>query len=50
MVFPLVVSGQTLTQFQNGQVADADEINANFNALKQAIEAVGLSERIDFSR
>lgn len=36
---------QQLTQFQNGQVADADEINANFNALKQAIEAVGLSSR-----
>ncbi|MDB4491113.1 hypothetical protein N9212_01060 [Luminiphilus sp.] len=33
---------QQLTQFQNGQVADADEINANFNALKQAIDAGGL--------
>ena len=36
---PLSISAQDLVEFQNGQVADADAINANFESLKTQIAA-----------
>jgi len=33
-------SAQTLHTFKNGEVADADKINQNFTALKEALEAI----------
>ncbi len=40
VTLPLFVDAQAihLNTFQNGQVADADEVNQNFNNLKTAIE------------
>ena len=40
VTLPLFVDAQAihLNTFQNGQVADADEVNQNFNNLKAAIE------------
>ena len=35
------VFAQELTTFNNGETADADAVNANFNALKTAIEVQG---------
>ena len=40
LFFSCATYAQTLVQFEDGQVADADEINANFNALKRAIDAI----------
>ena len=43
LLFSFVVCGvlaQELTEFENGQVANADDINANFEALKDAIQAI----------
>ncbi|MDB2668072.1 hypothetical protein N9Y71_07305, partial [Luminiphilus sp.] len=34
--------GQALIEFENGAVANADDINANFNTLKEAIDAINL--------
>ena len=34
-----LVDTSDLTQFQNGTVADADEVNANFTAIKAGIDA-----------
>ena len=37
LIFPLLVSAQELHTFSNGEVADADEINANFQALHNEV-------------
>ena len=39
---PLSLSAQDLVEFQNGQVADADDMNANFSSLKEALDAISL--------
>jgi hypothetical protein len=36
-LLPSLAISQELTQFENGKVADADDINQNFTALKQRI-------------
>ena len=40
VVFPSVAFGQTLIDFANGEVADAYDINQNFQELKSAIERI----------
>ena len=40
VVFPSVALGQTLIDFANGEVADAYDINQNFQELKSAIESI----------
>ena len=45
LIFPVGLSAQDLVEFQNGQVADADDINANFQALKDSIDSVNSRER-----
>lgn len=42
LVLPLSISAQDLVEFQNGQVADADDMNANFSSLKEAIDALSV--------
>ena len=41
-LLPLISYSQDLVEFENGQVADADDMNANFNSLKQAINAISV--------
>ena len=38
LIFPVGLSAQDLVEFENGKVADADDINSNFNLLKEKIE------------
>jgi hypothetical protein len=38
------VSAQYLVEFDNGRIADADDINTNFRALKEAIEALNTND------
>ena len=40
LIFPVGLSAQDLVEFENGKVADADDINSNFNLLKEKIEAM----------
>ena len=40
LLLPSLAISQELTQFENGQVADADVVNQNFQVLKDAIENV----------
>ena len=42
IISPLSLSAQDLVEFQNGQVADADDMNANFSSLKEAIDALSI--------
>jgi hypothetical protein len=35
-----IASAQEIVQFENGQVADADDMNSNFNLLKDAIDQI----------
>ena len=42
MLVPSLAFSQELTQFENGQVADAEDINSNFTALKDAIDSISL--------
>ena len=41
-LLPYSSYSQELVEFGNGQVADADDINANFNSLKQVINAINV--------
>lgn len=45
LLLPLSLSAQDLVEFQNGQVADAEDINANFQALKNSIDGINSTER-----
>lgn len=38
-----IASAQEIVQFENGQVADANDINSNFNLLKDAIDQISPS-------
>ena len=38
-----IASAQEIVQFENGQVADANDINSNFNLLKEAIDQISPS-------
>ena len=40
-ISPLSIA-QDLVEFENGQVADADDMNGNFSSLKQAIDAINV--------
>lgn len=40
LALPLAVPAQELTEFENGQVADADDLNQNLQFLLQKIEAL----------
>ena len=40
LIFPVGLSAQDLVEFENGQVADADDINSNFNSLKLLIDSI----------
>ena len=40
LLLPLSLSAQDLVEFQNGQVADADDMNANLNFLLEKIDAL----------
>ena len=40
LIFPVGLSAQDLVEFENGKVADADDINSNFNLLKEKIEEI----------
>ena len=44
-LMPLMVDADEiqLNTFQNGQVADADEVNENFNNLKSAVDSINLN-------
>ena len=42
LLFSTSAPAQELVQFQNGQVADADDINSNFQLLGNSIENTGL--------
>jgi hypothetical protein len=44
-ILPMSLSAQDLVEFENGQVADAYDINANFQALKDSIDDVNSIER-----
>ena len=37
-----LATAQDLVEFENGQVADADDMNANFSSLKEAIDAINI--------
>ena len=41
LIFPALVSAQELHTFSNGEVADAEKINENFEALKSEISGSG---------
>ena len=45
LIIPPLLSAQDLVEFENGQIASADEINANFQALKDSIDAVNSTDR-----
>ena len=36
-------SAQELVEFENGQVANADDINSNFQALKEAVQGIEIN-------
>ena len=40
LTFAPLSIGQELFEFENGQVADADDINTNFQTLKNAIDSI----------
>ena len=40
-IFPLSTA-QDLVEFENGQVADADDMNGNFSSLKDAIDSISI--------
>ena len=40
LLSPLVVAQNALTEFKNGDVANADDINTNFQILKNAIDSI----------
>jgi hypothetical protein len=40
-ISPLSIA-QDLVEFENGQIADADDMKANFSSLKQAINAISV--------
>ncbi|MDB2667356.1 hypothetical protein N9Y71_03625 [Luminiphilus sp.] len=40
VLLPLVTLSQDLVEFENGQVADADDINANFSLLDERLTAI----------
>ena len=40
LIFPVLASAQELVEFENGQVADADDINSSLNFLLKKIEAL----------
>lgn len=42
LLIPSLAVSQELTQFENGQVANAEDINSNFTLLKEAIDSVSL--------
>ena len=42
MLIPSLAVSQELTQFENGQVANAEDINSNFTLLKEAIDSISL--------
>ena len=42
LLLPSLAVSQELTQFQNGQVANAEDINSNFMLLKEAIDSISL--------
>jgi hypothetical protein len=46
LLLPSLAISQELTQFENGQVADADVVNQNFQVLKDAIENVDVSPTV----
>ena len=35
-------TAQDLVEFENGQVADANDMNANFSSLKEAIDSINI--------
>ena len=41
LIFPLSIA-QDLVEFENGQIANADDMNANFSSLKEAIDAINV--------
>ena len=40
LLFPLIVSAQELHSFKNGEVADAEKINENFQSLSNVVGTV----------
>lgn len=48
LAFPVLTSAQDLHTFSNGEVADADEVNTNFQTLEQRIEAVEQKQESPF--
>ena len=40
-IFPLSIA-QDLVEFENDQVADTNDINANFSSLKEAIDSISV--------
>ena len=46
LILPLSLPAQDLVEFQNGQVADADDMNANFSSLKEAIDALSIEDEV----
>ena len=42
LLFSPQAISQELTEFENGAVANADDINSNFNTLKEAIDAINI--------
>ena len=40
LLAPLVNAQDELTEFENGAIADADDINSNFQILKNAIDSI----------
>ena len=45
LIFPVLGSAQDLHTFSNGEVADADKVNSNFQALDQRLGAVEEMQR-----
>lgn len=41
-LLPTISYSQDLVEFENGQVADADDMNANFSSLKEAIDSISI--------
>ena len=44
-IFPVGLSAQDLVEFENGKLANAEDINANFQALKDSIDGIDSTER-----